>query len=72
MQVKSFAYERTCYGTYHRQRLFSMEKMDSHVGKMLSCGWRVFSQVAQSGQGPVFVLLRNAIPSRLPLGSFEL
>lgn len=51
MQVKSFAYERTCYGTYHRQRLFSMEKMDSHVGKMLSCGWRVFSQVAQSGQG---------------------
>jgi hypothetical protein len=24
------------YGTYHRQRFFSMERMDTHIGKMLS------------------------------------
>jgi hypothetical protein len=27
MQVKSFTYERSCYGTDHQQRFFSMEKM---------------------------------------------
>ena len=51
MQVKSFTYERSWYGTYHRQALFSLEKMDAHVGKMLSRGWQILSQVAHSGQG---------------------
>ena len=51
MQVKSFTYERSWYGIYHRVKIFSMEKMDSHVGKMSSRGWRVLSQVAHSGQG---------------------
>lgn len=49
MQVKSFTYERSWYGTYHRQRFFSMEKMDTHVAKMLSQGWRVLAQIAHSG-----------------------
>jgi|ERR1700723_573954 len=51
MQVKSFIYERSWYGTYHRQRFFTLEKMDTHVAKMLSCGWQVLTQVAHSGQG---------------------
>ena len=51
MQVKSFSYERSWYGTYHRQRFFSMEKMDTHIGKMLGQGWQVLSQVAHSGHG---------------------
>ena len=51
MQVTSFTYERSWYGTYHRQRLFSMEKMDAHVTTMLSQGWRVLSQAAHSGHG---------------------
>jgi hypothetical protein len=51
MQVRSFTYERSWYGPYYRQRLFSMEKMDAHVGRMLSEGWQVVTQVAHSGQG---------------------
>ena len=51
MQVKSFTYERSWYGTYHRQKLFSMEMMETHVGKMLDEGWQILTQVAHSGQG---------------------
>ena len=51
MQVKSYAYERAWYGTYHRQRFFSMEKLDTHLAKMLGQGWQVFSQAARSGRG---------------------
>jgi hypothetical protein len=54
MQVKSFTYERSWYGIYHRQQFFSLEKMDTHVGKMLSRGWQVLTQVAHSGQGRGF------------------
>lgn len=62
MQVKSFTYKRSWYGIYHRQQFFSLEKMDTHVGKMLSRGWQVLTQIAHSGQGRAFVLLRSAIP----------
>ena len=51
MQVKSFTCERSWYGTYHRQRFFSVETMDTHVGKMSSRGWNVLTQVAHTGQG---------------------
>ncbi|HSY66225.1 MAG TPA: hypothetical protein VK829_16650 [Terriglobales bacterium] len=51
MQVKSFTYERSWYGTYHRRRLFSLETMDTHIGEMLSRGWRVLTQVDHTGQG---------------------
>jgi hypothetical protein len=49
MQVKSHTYERAWYGTYHRQRFFSMEKLDTHLAKMLGQGWRVFSQAGPLG-----------------------
>lgn len=51
MQVRSFTYERSSYGTFHRQRFFSLETIDTHIGKMLSRGWNVLTQVAHSGQG---------------------
>lgn len=51
MQLKSFTYERSWYGTYHRQRFFSLENMDTNVGKMLRRGWQVLTQVAHTGQG---------------------
>ncbi len=38
MQVKSFTYERSWYGAYHRQRIFSVERMDAHIAKLLA-GW---------------------------------
>jgi hypothetical protein len=49
MQVKSFTYERSWYGAYHRQRFFSMERMDTHVAKMLRSGWEILTQSAHSG-----------------------
>jgi hypothetical protein len=51
MQVKSFTYEKSCCGEYHRQRFFSMEKMDSHVAKMLGQGWAILAQTSHSGHG---------------------
>ena len=54
MQVKSFTYERSWYGTYHRQRIFSRERMDTHVAKILGNGWEILSQAAHSGQGRGF------------------
>jgi len=51
MQVKSFTYERSWYGSYHRRPFFCMQKMDAHIEKMLSRGWQVLGQVAHSGQG---------------------
>jgi hypothetical protein len=54
MQVKSFTYEKSWYGTYYRQRLFSMERMDSHIAKMLSQGWTILTQTAHSGEGRGF------------------
>jgi hypothetical protein len=38
MQVQSFTYERSSYGTYPRHRFFSMEKMDTDVAKLLDGG----------------------------------
>jgi hypothetical protein len=29
----------------------SLETMDTHIGEMLSRGWRVLTQVAHTGQG---------------------
>jgi len=54
MQVKSFTYERAWYGTYYRQRFFSMERMDKHIAKMLSQGWKILTQTAHSGEGRGF------------------
>lgn len=54
MQVKSFTYEKSWYGTYYRQRFFSMERMDKHIAKMLSQGWKILTQTAHSGEGRGF------------------
>ena len=54
MQVKSFACERSWYGTYYRQRFFSMERMDSHIAKMLNQRWQILTQTAHSGVGRGF------------------
>jgi hypothetical protein len=54
MQVKSFTYERSWYGTYHRQRIFSMQRMDTHIARMLGGGWEILTQTAHSGQGSRF------------------
>jgi hypothetical protein len=50
MQVKSFTYDGSWQGTYHRQKVFSMEKMDTRLGKMLNRGWQVLTQAVHSGQ----------------------
>jgi hypothetical protein len=54
MQVKSFAHERSWYGTYHRQRIFSMQRMDTHVARMPGDGWEILTQTAHSGHGRGF------------------
>ena len=54
MQVKSFTYERSWYGTYYRQRFLSMERMDSHIAKMLTQKWQILTQTAHSGVGRGF------------------
>jgi hypothetical protein len=54
MRLKSFTYERSWYGTYYRQRFFSMERMDSHIAKMLSQRWQILTQMAHSGVGRGF------------------
>lgn len=51
MRVKSFTYKKSWYGTFHRQRLFSLERMDTHIAKMLGNGWEILSETAQSGRG---------------------
>lgn len=51
MQVKSFTYEKSWYGTYHRQRVFSMQRLDTHIARMLESGWEILTQTAHSGYG---------------------
>jgi hypothetical protein len=50
IEIKSFTYERSWYGTYYRQRLFSMQKMDDHIARMLEAGWKILLYVAHSGR----------------------
>ena len=64
MQVKSFTYEKSWYGTYYRQRFFSMERMDKHIAKMLSQGWKILTQTATQEKEEASDRLLNAIPSR--------
>lgn len=50
MEIKSFTYERSWYGTYYRQRLFIMQKMDDHIARMLEAGWEILLHAAHSGR----------------------
>ena len=54
MQVKSITYEKSWYGVYYRQRLFSMQRMDDHIAELLGQGWSVLSQTSHSGPGRGF------------------
>ena len=53
MQIKSFTYRRSFFGTYRKQGLLDLQKMDDHIAKMLSDGWEVLSQTATSGESIV-------------------
>lgn len=50
MQIKTFTYRRTFFGTYRKQGLLDLQKMDDHIQKMLNDGWEVLSQTSHSGE----------------------
>lgn len=50
MEVKSFTYRKNLFGTYYKQRLLNLQKMDNHIAKMLDDGWEVLTQTAHSGE----------------------
>jgi hypothetical protein len=61
MQVKSFTYEKSWYGIFHRRRIFSMQRMDTRIARMLASGWEILTQSAHSGydrRGHVVLLRR--------------
>ena len=35
MEVKSFTYRKSLFGTYYKQGLLNVQKMDDHIAKML-------------------------------------
>ena len=53
MEVKSFTYRKSLFGTYYKQGLLSVHKMDAHIANMLSDGWDVLTQTAHSGERKV-------------------
>lgn len=50
MEVKSFTYRKSLFGTYYKQGLFNILKMDDHMARMLKDGWEVLMQTAHSGE----------------------
>ena len=50
MEVKSFTYRKSLFGTYYKQGLFNILKMDDHMARMLKDGWEVLSETAHSGE----------------------
>jgi hypothetical protein len=50
MEVKSFTYRKSLFGTYYKQGLLNVEKMDAHIARMLGDGWEVLTQTAHSGE----------------------
>lgn len=50
MEVKSFSYRKSLFGTYYKQGLFNILKMDDHMARMLKDGWEVLTQTAHSGE----------------------
>jgi hypothetical protein len=55
VRVKSFTYQRSWYGTYQRQRFFSMEKMDAHVAKMYLAAGKSSGKLHIMGKHAAFV-----------------
>lgn len=54
MQVKSFTYRTSVFGTYYKRGLLDLQKMDDHIGKMLNDGWEILTQTATSGDRRIF------------------
>ena len=50
MEVKSFTYRKSLFGTYYKQGLLNVQQMDAHIVRMLSDGWEVLIQTAHSGE----------------------
>lgn len=50
MDVKSFTYRKSLFGTYYKQGLLNLQKMDDHIAKMLNEGWDILTQTAHSGE----------------------
>lgn len=50
MEVKSFTYRKSLFGSYYKQGLFNLQKMDDHIVKLLNEGWEVLTQTAHSGE----------------------
>ncbi len=50
MEVKSFSYRKSLFGTYYKQGLFNILKMGDHMARMLKDGWEVLTQTAHSGE----------------------
>lgn len=50
MEVKSFTYRKSLFGTYYKQVLLNLQKMDGHLANMLSDGWEILTQTAHSGE----------------------
>lgn len=50
MQIKTFTYRKSFFGTYRKQGFVDLQKMDDHLAKMLSDGWKVLSQASHSGE----------------------
>ena len=49
MEVKSFTYQKSVFGTYYKRGLLNLQKMDDHIAKMLSDGWEILTQTAHTG-----------------------
>jgi len=50
MEVKSFTYRKSLLGTYYKQGLLNLQKMDDHIAEMLTDGWEVLTQTAHNGE----------------------
>lgn len=50
MQIKTFTYRRSFLGTYRKQGLLDLQKMDDHISKMLNDGWEVLNLTSHSGE----------------------
>ncbi len=49
MEVKSFTYQKSVFGTYYKRGLLNLQKMDDHISKMLNEGWGILTQTAHTG-----------------------
>ena len=50
MRVKSFTYDKGIFGTYRKRGLLNVQKMDTHIAKMLDAGWEIVTQTSHAGE----------------------